>query len=78
VPNVKGRKVFVCDIKACVTQGLKPGERIWFLHSNVKPLLKLVQLILHTKLEPIAKRNRAKFICSHCQSELQIRQIKPV
>jgi len=75
--TLKGEDFLYLILRHVLPRGFRRVRDYGFLHSNANALLKLVQLILHVKLKPIEKRNRARFICPHCQSEMVIRQIKP-
>jgi len=71
--TLKGEDFLYLILKHVLPRGFRRVRDYGFLHANANALLKLVQLILHVKLKPVEKRNRAKFTYLHCQSEIFIR-----
>ena len=75
--TLKGEDFLYLILKHVLPRGFRRVRDYGFLHANANALLKRVQMILHVKLNPVEKRNRTRFICPHCQSEMLIRQIIP-
>jgi len=73
--TLKGEDFLYLILKHVLPRGFRRVRDYGFLHPNSKALLKLVQLILHVKLENKTLRPRAKFICPICQSKMVIRLI---
>ena len=75
--SLKGEDFLYLVLKHVLPRGFRRVRDYGFLHSNAKATLKLVQLILHIKLQQKPLRHRATFICPNCKSTMVIRQIKP-
>ena len=73
--TLKGEEFLYLILRHVLPRGFRRVRDYGFLHANAKTTLKLVQLILHVKLEAIAARPRAEFKCPHCQSSMVIRII---
>jgi putative transposase/transposase-like zinc-binding protein len=73
--TLKGEDFLYLILRHVLPRGFRRVRDYGFLHANAKMMLKLVQLILHVKLETIAHRPRAEFKCPHCQASMVIRII---
>ncbi len=74
--TLKGEEFLALILKHVLPRGFRRVRDYGFLHANANALLKVVQLILHVKLEITPLRPRAEFICPLCQSTMVIRMIK--
>lgn len=73
--TLKGEDFLYLILRLVLSRGFRRVRDYVFLYANAKTTLKLVQLILHVKLEAIAPRPRAEFKCLHCQAGMVIRVI---
>jgi len=74
--TLKGEDFLYLVLKHVLPTGFRRVRDYGFLHSNSKPLLKRVQLLLQVKLENKTPRSRADFICPICKSKMQIKIIQ--
>jgi len=73
--TLKGEDFLALILQHVLPRGFRRVRDYGFLHGNAKALLKLVQLILHVKIENISLRKRAEFICPICKATMVIRII---
>jgi len=70
--TLKGEDFLYLVLKHVLPTGFRRVRDYGFLHANAKQVFKLVQLILHVKLNSLMPRPRAAFICPLCKTEMVI------
>lgn len=58
-------------VRHVLPRGFRRVREYGFLHHNAVKTLKLVQLILHVKIEVLPTRQRRPYLCSQCQQPMQ-------
>ena len=70
--TMKGEEFLFQVIQHVLPKGFRRCRDYGFLHSNAKKTLKLLQLILHVKLEEKIKNERPEYKCPKCGSCMSI------
>ncbi|MDO9112102.1 MAG: transposase [Desulfatirhabdiaceae bacterium] len=69
---LKGEDFLFLILQHVLPRGFRRVRDYGFLHSNAKKLLIVVQLILQVFLKVIKERPRPAFMCSCCQTQMNI------
>ena len=70
--TLNGEDFLQLILQHILPKGFRRVRDFGFLHSNTKKLLKLVQLILHVRLNATTRRPRPAFKCPCCNSSMMI------
>jgi hypothetical protein len=70
--TLKGEDFLQLILQHVLPKGFRRIRDFGFLHGNAKKLLKLVQLVLHVKLDEGNHRSRPVFKCPYCKSGMVV------